>query len=281
MSVSGIARRLLPPIVSIPAIALMRVLRPARDSLAYAPDGWRTAIAEVSEVEWGRLVAAERRAFRCMLSRDLASIPWAGLDSESPTSFADLVAEHNQWAAFAYVLALAARDRDRLKVLDYGGSLGFGYLVAKSALPGIEIEYHCKELGRLAEVGRQVNPAVAWHADDSCLRDRYDVVMMSFVLQYIPEWKDLLRSAAASCMDCLFITGVSSVGGPGFVSVERRQGTAMLNQALNRQELLEAVHALGFSVAREFLVDVHPAVSGAPEQPVLEGWLFRRGPHSP
>jgi putative methyltransferase (TIGR04325 family) len=281
MTVSGIARRLLPPIVSIPARALLRLLRPDRDSLAYAPDGWRTTMPELSELEWDRLVAKERRAFRCMLSQDLASTPWAGLDAESAVPFADLVAEHNQWVAFAYVLAVAALDRDRVKVLDYGGSLGFGYPVAKSALPGIEIEYHCKELGRLAEAGREVNPAVIWHSDNSCLRDRYDVVMMSFVLQYIPDWKDLLQHAASSCMDCLFITGVPSVLGPGFVSVERREGNATLSQALNRRELLGTVHALGFSVAREFLVDVHPAVSGAPEQPVFAGWLFRRGPHPP
>ena len=80
------------------------------------------------------------------------------------------------YVIFGYVLALAARHRDQLTVIDYGGNLGDYYWIGKALLPGVELEYHCKELPEVAAAGRLLTPDVIWHTDDTCLAASYDLV---------------------------------------------------------------------------------------------------------
>ena len=49
---------------------------------------------------------------------------------------------------FGYVLALAARHKQKVTVLDYGGNLATTIGSPGRSVPGVELEYHCKELPR-------------------------------------------------------------------------------------------------------------------------------------
>jgi hypothetical protein len=48
-------------------------------------------------------------------------------------------------------------------------------------------------------------------------------------------------------------------------------------QVFNRNELLQVMTDQGFQVVREFAVEDPPIMSGAAEQCVHTGWLFRKG----
>jgi putative methyltransferase (TIGR04325 family) len=112
---------------------------------------------------------------------------------------------------FGYVLALAARDRPKVRVLDYGGGLGNYYWLARALVPGTEFDYHCRELSKVAEAGRQLTPAVTWHTDDACLAQPHDLVMFSGSLQCLEEWRDVLCRAAWSARGYLFLSDVPTV----------------------------------------------------------------------
>ena len=49
---------------------------------------------------------------------------------------------HNTTMCYAYVLALTARKKDSISILDWGG---YSYLTIKEILPGVQIDYYCKE----------------------------------------------------------------------------------------------------------------------------------------
>src|SRR5205085_4493673 len=113
-----------------------------------------------------------------------------------------------QQLAYAYVLSLAGHRNDRLRVLDYGGHLGSHFWIAQALLRGTTFDFHCKELPAIADAGRLLNPSVTWHTDDTCFGEMYEVVMFSSSVQYLPDWRATLRSAATATAGHLLLSYV-------------------------------------------------------------------------
>lgn len=260
-----LANSLLPP-------ALTRVLRSMRragtPALEYLPGGWDSAPPpEFGENGWNADstvtgTARERAQFE------------RGLANGAPFGIAH---EHNLHVSFAYVLALVARGKLSLSVLDWGAGLGQYYHIARAALPDVDIDYHCKEVPVLAKAGEQHAAGAIWHADDSCLPASYDLVFASGSPQYAKDWKGLLEKLAAASREYLFLTRIPVVSNaPNFSVLQRVYGSKMVFWVFNQSEFVEVVRRQGFELIREFLVQDWPPVHGAPEQCELRGWLFRR-----
>ena len=145
--------------------------------------------------------------------------------------------------SFAYVVALAARGVERLSVLDWGGGLGHYEALARSTVPGLELDWHVKETPAVAARGR---PGVTFHTDEQCLSDRsYDLVVASSSLQYEPEWQRLLSLLAGAAGRYLYVARVPvALTAPSFVVIQRPYvhgyDTEYLGWVLNRDELVEA-----------------------------------------
>jgi putative methyltransferase (TIGR04325 family) len=109
------------------------------------------------------------------------------------------------------------------------------------------------------------------------LKRRYDLVLFSGVLQYLPDWPATMRRAADAAVAYLLITDVPAVRGvPGFVATQRNDGERTLYQSLNRDELVDTIQRAGLRLVREFELGPHPRIAHAPEQPTSMGWLFQR-----
>jgi putative methyltransferase (TIGR04325 family) len=128
-------------------------------------------------------------------------------DAELGTGFeTNLAFAHNIVMTFGYVLARTAHHRQRISVLDWGGGVGQYFPLARTLLPDVEIEYHCKDVPTLTAVGRDLLPDITFHDDDSCLERSYDLVLASSSIQYIEPWRDALRKLAESTERFLLLT---------------------------------------------------------------------------
>lgn len=191
------------------------------------------------------------------------------------------VAAHNMLVSFAYVLARAARGRERVSVLDWGGGLGHYAVLARAALPGVELDWHCREVPSVARAGASVNPGVTFHEDDACLERTYDLVLASSSLQYEPDWRSLLRRLAAATSGLALVTRLPiTLHTPSFVVVQRAgaygYATEYLGWVVARAELLDVAAAAGLELDRELLLDAWFSAAGAPESPIgHRGFLFR------
>src|SRR5688572_19845030 len=160
MEAKALFRSLVPPLLWGIGKACKRTLLGSPEHYAYAPRGWDTPLpgGTRSEDYWTIFIAHDIAAFQAMMARVENGEPaFIGKDYDF------------RHVAFAYALALSADEKQRTTVLDYGGSLGDYLWHGKFLLPGTELDYHCKELPAIAAAGRQVNPAVTWHTDDTCL----------------------------------------------------------------------------------------------------------------
>jgi putative methyltransferase (TIGR04325 family) len=279
-------RAVLPPVI---VDATRRVRGPHKQpTWEYVPEGW------VGQGEPGigwdvGAVAGRHRAIWDGWLSVLAGTGALGVDfwmylrdAELGTGFeTELTFAHNAVMTFGYVLARAARHRERISVLDWGGGVGQYFPLARTLLPDVEIEYHCKDVPVLTAVGRDLLPEVTFHDDDSCLDRRYDLVLVSSSLQYMEHWQNALRSLAGATANYLFLTRTPTVANyPSFVVVQRGQpygfGADVLQWFLNRDELLECTAGADLRLVREFvMMDATPA-KGVPEQTRSRGFLFER-----
>lgn len=278
MTPKRIAKSITPPALWNLLMYVRRRTMRSVDCLTYAPRGWSTKLPNGADNEeaWGRFiayaVADERKNCESEIRRIRVEQP---LLLEPNNGAED--GEYLATMTCIYVLALAARLGPTPKILDYGGYLGDFCRVSKDLLPGLQLEYHCKELPAVAEEGRKLGPGVIWHTDDGCLADRYDVIIFSGCLQYIQEWQHLLRRAASAVGTYLFLSQVSTVERvSGYVAVQRMRGITLLHQQLKKADVLSTVQGTGLRLVREFTMREHPPIVNAPEQPSYRGWLFER-----
>lgn len=268
MRPKALLRSIVPPFLWNIGRDVRRRLVGPEDRYAYAPRGWDTPLprAVTSEDYWARFLAHDSTACQALMARVQ--------DGQPAFSGNEYELKH---VTFAYVLALSAQDKERITVLDYGGSLGDYFWHGKALLPLVEIEYHCKELPVIAAAGRHVNPAVNWYTDDSCLLQPYDLVMFSSSVEYIKDWQHVVQSGARAARGYLFLSDVPTVRHvPAFVATERRGPVTNLHWQLNGTELVNVVETAGLRLVREFAMGPYPPVADAPEQPSSVAWLFRR-----
>jgi putative methyltransferase (TIGR04325 family) len=266
-----ILKAILPPLLWNIGKDFKRRLLRSVDHFAYAPQGWATRLpaGATSEDYWNAIIARERSECEALIARVQAREPMVIPDGDVKD------------VLFGYVLARVARHKPKVTVLDYGGNLGDHFWLGTALVPGVNLDYHCKELPRVAEAGRQLTPAVTWHTDDACLAQPHDLVMFSGSLQCLPQWQDLLRRAAQSARNYLFLSEVPVVRDvPAYVVTQRSGGTTNLQSQLNRSEIVETVERAGLRLIREFNLGAHPPVAKAPEQATRVGLLFQRPPES-
>jgi putative methyltransferase (TIGR04325 family) len=246
----------------------------SRPEWEYIPEGWSyptrgwdaEAVADAYARKWPDYLEAIR-----------APKP-LGVHHETAEVLTGDAGAHNMLVTFAYVLALAARGRGRLSVLDWGGGFGHYQALARSVLPDLELDWHVEETPPVAARGRGLNPEVTFHDDDSALDGRYELVVASSSLQYAEHWRALLERLAGAAERYLYVARVPvALHAPSFVVIQRPYvhgyDTEYLGWVLNRDELL----AVAPPLAREFLLDARFSAVGAPEDPIdHRSFLFTR-----
>jgi putative methyltransferase (TIGR04325 family) len=251
-----------------------------------APPHWEYVPEGFARPAKGWNVAAISDAYREKWPAYLAAIEGTnplGVNHEVPRGadigFEDLAA-HNTLVSYAYVLALAARGRERISLLDWGGGIGHYLPLSRAILPGVEIDYHCKDVPVLAAHGRELFPAATFYDDDACLQRTYDLVLASSSVHYAADWRATLTGLAGATAGLLYVTRVPVARhAASFVVLQRAHDygydTEYLGWVLNRDELMAVAERAGVTLMREFLLADHIAADAAPESPVgHRGFLF-------
>jgi putative methyltransferase (TIGR04325 family) len=270
------ATRYLPPF-------LIDMIRSFLAEWEYLPEGWfprdphslgwnDQSVADAQEKHWPILVANLEGTGPLGVSH----LPWIRTREDT--------ASHNTMMSFGYVLARAARGKEALSMLDWGGSAGHYYLYCKALLPEVGIEYHCHDVPLLCRLGRKLLPEVQFHEDPAAVLNRqYDLVVSSSSLHYFQDWREVTSKLAAAAGEFLYVARLQTVSRvPSFVVVQRpyHSGyhTEYLSWFLNCQEFVGCVKESGLELLREFIFAEEWRVRGAPEKGASRGYLFRKRP---
>jgi putative methyltransferase (TIGR04325 family) len=109
--------------------------------------------------------------------------------------------------ALGLVAAMASTNSNVLRVLDFGGGAGSGYVQLLGTLPtSVVVDYHVVDLSGMCAAGRQLfadDSHISFHTELPALSGAVDIVYVNSVLQYIDDWAGLLQRLA--CLNARFI----------------------------------------------------------------------------
>ena len=277
MNLKSSARALTPPVLWALLHRLRQGWSAAGPEWEHVPEGWDAAVSRCHGWNVPDVAATQRARWPSWTEhlRGTQPLDWG---HESPGRGG--VAQQDTHLVFAYALALAARGRDRISMLDWGGGPGHYGEIARVLMPGLEVDYHCRDLPLLVALGRELLPGDTFH-DGDAWRDRsYDLVCSSSSLQYSPDWRATLAALAAVTRGYLLVSRLpTTVGAASWVFVQRAYaygyGTEYAGWCVAQEELREAAGACGLVVVREFLIAEEPRIARAPDQCRYHAWLFR------
>jgi putative methyltransferase (TIGR04325 family) len=282
-TLAALGKQILPPVLaSLVSAARKRAVNRGKAEWEYLPDYPRSD-ARSSAEGWNVEAVAEKQSsnWSAFLEAVEGTNP-LGIAHEAPLPLRQSIAAHNIVLTYGYVLARAARLRPRLSVLDWGGGVGHYYVLARSLLPDLELDYHCKEVPLLCSTGRELLPQVTFHDSDQTAFSRtYDLVLASGALQFADDWRAVLDRMCAATGGYLYITRlpvVDRAASYGLLQRAHRYGyaTEYAGWVFNRSEFLAAAEAGGVTLVREFIMEEGPTARNVPERARHGGFLFRR-----
>lgn len=276
-------RMLMPPIL-LEAARRTRAHFQARalslPDFEYVPEGWGRAQVRRGLKGWDdpSVLSEQLRKWPAFERMIKGTGPMGAHEAHDPAEIN--VAAHNTLAIFGYVLGLAARKKEAITFLDWGGGLGHYSVIATALFPGLGIDYFCKEEKKLAAKGRALLPGATFYDSDEDFAGRkFDLVMASGSLQYAEDWKALLGRLARATNGYLYVTRLPVIFKSKsyvFLQRARRWGydTEYLGWCLNREEFLEEARRTGMRLVREFLINESVDIAGAPQPCAFRGYLF-------
>jgi len=275
------AKSWMPPALVGLARRLVTAIRQERPEWEYVPEGWARAQSDAKIKGWNveSVLEAYKARWPAFVHQLEGTAP-LGISPESPTPEQSDLAFHNTLMIFAYALALATRTKNAISMLDWGGGIGHYYLIGKTLVPGLDIDYHCKDTPALIEYGKKLFPQAHFCADESCLARRYDFVLASTSLHYSEDWPAVLAGLARATDGYLLVTQLPVTSkSPSFVFVQRpyRYGynTEYLGWCLNQTEFLARAQAAEMELLREFLIGHQIPIAHAPGPCEYRAFLFR------
>ena len=150
------------------------------------------------------------------------------------------------------VVAMAADQHSTVKVLDFGGGPGFGYVPVISAIEGSRsVEYHVVEMDGVCELGERVfqdDSRIYFHSSLPNDITNVDVVHLGTSLQYIEDWKGLLSELAGYLPRYYLFDDLQAGDIPTYATSQTYYGSKIPCWFFNVQEILDAMTDLGFDL---------------------------------
>jgi putative methyltransferase (TIGR04325 family) len=204
------------------------------------------------------------------LSRKLNGIPY------------DIPSYHS---LFSLTVALLSQHRERLRVLDFGGGMGLALanlLRSLSEPPKLPIDYLVIDNERSCRDGASLYSQMGSVQFSSTLPSslEVDIILLSGVLQFVEDYRSILKSLAAYRAPYWLFTFVPTGDIPTFASGQQNvPGSTIPVWFFNLDELLEIMRSLGYQLIfkapleRKFDMGNFPPTHRLPQQCNL---LFHR-----
>jgi putative methyltransferase (TIGR04325 family) len=146
--------------------------------------------------------------------------------------------------------ALGYNENGSVRILDFGGGLGFTYYQTICGLPRTEgVEYHVVEREAVCRAGKEFFGAN--HSNLQFLTElpqtweRFDIVHSGSAIHYVEDWKQLLSRLCVLSRKYLLLVDVPAGNIPTFAAAQHYYGSKIPVWFFNIEELLSAVGSFG------------------------------------
>lgn len=184
---------------------------------------------------------------------------------------------------FAYCICLASRMKSNLRILDYGGALGYYKLVAQRYVPEVSLDYTCFDVPSFCSTGVELLPSIKFESREEAAfgGQKFDMILSFGALQNIRDWQSKIELFANSLSGYLLLGRLPVSADKSFV-VEQSPGSHGFDRSypqwiFSRVELLATCEKHGFRLVQEFLGGEKSEIPGAPQASEFMAYLFFKG----
>lgn len=165
------------------------------------------------------------------------------------------------------VAGMLLEQADPLRILDFGGGLGIGYMTLRESVVrhSKSIEYTIVEVTEVCAAGRELLPASeVTYVDSLPVKGEFDLVHSASALQYIEDWAAVLRVMSGYGAQYILLSDVFAGAVPTFVTLQNYYTSRIRHWFLNLDELLEVFASAGYHlVMKSFVSSRRAGVSDA------------------
>lgn len=157
--------------------------------------------------------------------------------------------------ALALLAASIAPEQD-IRVLDFGGGVGLGFLQLLASLrSNTTVTYHVVELENMCIAGRKLfadDSRIHFHTAWPTVDGKIDIAYASTVLPYIDDYRGLLRQFASVQAKYILLNQLAAGAFPTYAAKQLNlPGQALAYWFLNLQEVIDVLAADGYSLTYE------------------------------
>jgi putative methyltransferase (TIGR04325 family) len=150
-------------------------------------------------------------------------------------------------AAFVY------HENKELKILDFGGGIGFTYFQTVYGLPQVEnIEYHIFERENVCQAGSRFFGTkynnLFFHSQLPQEAGAFDVIHSGSALQYIDDWKQIISRLCELSKRYLLLVDIPAGNIPTFVSAQNYYGSKIPTRFFNVREFISFINKCGYDL---------------------------------
>ncbi|MHB8130627.1 MAG: methyltransferase, TIGR04325 family [Mobilitalea sp.] len=121
------------------------------------------------------------------------------------------------------IVAMMTRSKEKLRILDFGGGLGIGYMVLAESIACHNecIDYTIIEVPQVCEVGRKLfsEDKNIIYLESLPSSASFGFIYLSSVLQYIEYWQDFLKSLSKYKASYILLSDICAGSIPTFVTL--------------------------------------------------------------
>jgi putative methyltransferase (TIGR04325 family) len=148
------------------------------------------------------------------------------------------------------VVAMMLCQEERVKILDFGGGLGIGFMTLAESIPMDmhRVAYTIVEGPHVSELGSRTLGSSVEYTSKLPSTGRYSLIHAASSLQYVEDWQDLLKDLSALDAKYILLSDIFAGEIRTFVSLQNYYGCRIPHWFLNLAELLDVLGSLGYTL---------------------------------
>jgi putative methyltransferase (TIGR04325 family) len=148
------------------------------------------------------------------------------------------------------IVAMLLNDHQNIRILDFGGGLGIGYMTLMESIPDIlqKTSYTILENPQVCKLGASVKGQQVTYTSSIGPKASFDLVHAASSLQYVENWSGLIQQFAAWGPEHILLSDVFAGAIASFVTLQNYYGSRIPHWFLNLENLLDAFDESGYQL---------------------------------
>ena len=123
------------------------------------------------------------------------------------------------------ISSVFGRQKNKLRILDFGGGMGVTYLHLKSSINStINLDYHVVEQKEMCEEGKNIfisDSSIHFHSELPADLKDINIIYINSALQYLMDYHSLLKKLASYKPEYILLVRLSAGDVPTFISIQK------------------------------------------------------------